>query len=1020
LKFVLWKRIFISIALLLGVWLSFDLLSHLVVEILWFQEVGYLSAFLLRLKTQVGLWAIASTVSAGFLVVNLAIARQFQHPEPEIISFPVVSESLWPQRGNPTPNPSPSHGEGRRREGQRGNTNNSDVDGFDITNVAEIAESSLPGTIRLTWLLAIALGLSLLVGSMLIHYAQVAFSFWHPNLALPSVLPPLPPRFDLLSIWQMVASLQIWQVGVLGILAIAIISRPDFCLKAIAALMSLSFGAVLSGHWDKVLQYFNPTIFNRSDPLFTKDISFYVFTLPGWELLEFWLVGLFLYGLVAISLVYLLSGNSLSQGIFLGFSQPQQRHLYGLGSTFMLSVALSYWLRRYELLYSTRGVSYGAGYTDVTTQLPVYTGLSFLALAIAISLLWQTVFWFQTKKQWFGKLNKFLPVFFIFCLFSFSLLLPPAVQRLIVQPNELAVERPYIQRSIALTRQAFGLEDIEVRTFDPQGKLNYQDIQANDLTINNIRLWDTRPLLQANRQLQQIRLYYKFANADIDRYVLKKDTDKRIVKEEDTEKRQVILAARELDYSAVPQQAQTWVNKHLIYTHGYGFTVSPVNTVGPGGLPDYFVNNISSPDPTEDGGTLQTSSEGIRASIPIDRPRIYYGEITKNYVIAPTKVKELDYPSGDENVYNTYDGRGGIGISSWWRRLLFAKYLQDWQMLFTRNFTPETKVLFRRDINQRIRTIAPFLRYDSDPYLVVANANLNNKDSSASPNYLYWIVDAYTTSDRYPYSEPGEDQFNYIRNSVKVVIDAYNGSVFFYIADPQDPIINSWKTIFPELFKPLKEMPVNLVSHIRYPVDFYSIQSERLLTYHMTDPQVFYNREDQWQLPTEIYGNKPKLVEPYYLIMKLPTEATEEFILLLPFTPTQRPNLIAWLAARSDGENYGKLLLYQFPKQELVYGIEQIEALINQDPVISQQISLWNREGSRALQGNLLVIPIERSLLYVEPLYLEATENSLPILARVIVAYQNRIVMAETLEQALNAIFQQQKPTPAIVRPLQG
>jgi hypothetical protein len=519
--------------------------------------------------------------------------------------------------------------------------------------------------------------------------------------------------------------------------------------------------------------------------------------------------------------------------------------------------------------------------------------------------------------------------------------------------------------------------------------------------------------------LQQIRLYYKFPDADIDRYTLRQSLTTAT-----TTKQQVIIAARELDYSAVPSQAKTWVNQHLVYTHGYGFTMSPVNTVAPGGLPDYYVKDIGTNIANSNNGTLRTSSDRIRASIPIGQPRIYYGEISNTYIMTGTKVQEFDFPSGNDNFYNTYDGRGGIAIGSMWRRWLFAQYLKDWQMLLTRNITPQTKLLFRRTIKDRVRAIAPWLRYDSEPYLVVADINSQNQDE----NHLYWMIDAYTTSDRYPYSDPANEGFNYIRNSVKVVIDAYHGTVNFYIADAQDPIIQTWNSIFPKLFKPLNAMPATLLSHIRYPVDFFSIQSERLLTYHMTDPQVFYNREDQWQVPNEIYGSKPQPVEPYYLIMKLPTAPTEEFILLLPFTPTQRTNLIAWLAARSDGEQYGKLLLYQFPKQELVYGPEQIEALINQDPVISQQISLWNRQGSRAIQGNLLVIPIEQclttnrctsTLLYVEPLYLEAEQNSLPTLVRVIVAYENRIVMAPTLEQALQAIFQPPtQTTPAIVRPV--
>jgi uncharacterized membrane protein (UPF0182 family) len=335
-------------------------------------------------------------------------------------------------------------------------------------------------------------------------------------------------------------------------------------------------------------------------------------------------------------------------------------------------------------------------------------------------------------------------------------------------------------------------------------------------------------------------------------------------------------------------------------------------------------------------------------------------------------------------------------------------------MIFTQNFTPQTKLLMRRNIEKRVSLIVPFLRYDRDPYLVVAKTD----DLEDKSNNLFWIIDAYTTSDRYPYSDPGNNNFNYLRNSVKVIVNAYNGNVDFYIADANDPIIKTWDKIFPDLFKPLTAMPLGLREHLRYPEDLFAIQSERLLTYHMKDPQVFYNREDLWQIPNEIYGNESQEVEPYYLIMKLPTAKEEEFILLHPYTPISRPNLIGWLAARSDGAEYGKLLLYKFPKQKLIYGPNQIEALINQDPVISQQISLWTREGSQVIQGNLLIIPIEQSLLYVEPLYLEASRNSLPTLARVIVVYNNQIVMAKTLNEALNAIFKPQDSRPAIVRPL--
>ncbi len=958
------------ITLLLGLWLAFDLLAHLVAEILWFQEVGYLPAFLRRLQTQLGLWVVGCSVSAGLLFGNLFLANRLKYQE---------------------------SGVGSQESG---------VGSWGLV-ATDNGQRTTDKSLTLRSLLPLVISLSAIVGVMLLHYGKIAISLWHPDLSLPNLTPPLPPLFDWSPLEQL-GVLPSWResflrLGILVVIGVALIVNPQFWLSAIASVLSLFFALVLSGNWARILQYLHPTTFNAVEPLFGKDISFYVFSLPVWQLLDFWLGGLSLFGLVAVALIYLVSGDSLSQGKFPGFSQSQLRHLYGMGTAFAATTALRYWLSRYELLYSTRGVTYGASYTDVNAQLPVNTALSLLAGAIALLLFLKAIFSPPSikKSNWIARLA--LGVYLLVGIAG--IVVPLAVQRFGVQPNELRGERPYIERSIALTRAAFDLDDIEVETFNPEGELTSASLAENELTIRNIRLWDKRPLLETNRQLQQIRLYYKFPDADIDRYTLKRDVG--------TEEQQVIIAARELDYSAVPQQAKTWINQHLIYTHGYGFTLSPVNTVGPGGLPDYFVKDIG----TEPGNNnaLQTSSERIRASIPIGMPRIYYGELTNTYVMTSTKARELDYPSGQDNVYNTYDGTGGVAIGSLWRRLLFAEYLKDWQMLLTRNFTPQSKLLFRRNINQRIRAIAPFLRYDSDPYLVTANAG-----DDPTQSYLYWIVDAYTTSDHYPYSDPGKNKFNYIRNSVKVVIDAYDGKVDFYVADPQDPIITTWTTIFPKLFKPLDAMPTALRSHVRYPQDFFRIQSEQLLTYHMTDPQVFYNREDQWQVPQEIYGAEPKAVAPYYLIMKLPTAQTEEFILLLPFTPTQRTNLIAWLAARSDGEEYGKLLLYQFPKQQLVYGTEQIESLINQDPEISQQISLWNRQGSRALQGNLLIIPIERSLLYVEPLYLEAERNSLPTLVRVIVVYQNRIVMAETLDQALQAIFKpEQRSTPVIVRPLE-
>ncbi len=971
------QRISQIIIVLGGLWLFVELASRLVAEILWFQEVGYLEVLLLRLKTQGLLGIVPTAMSAIFLMGNLALARRIQHPFEETQS-PISGRLFAP-------------------------VNLKKTGGNYLIPIAKTQ-------ITFPWLLLLLFGLSAIALLTVIHLGELANLSIAGGLSVPPIQlgwESIQTTIQLFSGW--------WQLGIMLCLILAVIVKPDFGLRTIALLLSLAIGIIASSHWTKVLQYFHSIEFNITDPIFSQDLSFYIFTLPILELVSFSLTVVFLYGLVACTLTYLLSGNSLSQGIFWGFSRSQQRHLYGLGSALMLATTFSYWLARYQLLYSRGDVTYGANYADVTVRLPCYGFLSILAWVIALLMFW-SVFQLNINNQYLKR-----TIFsFLSMILLFNFLLPQMVQQLIVKPNEIAREKPYIERSIAFTQKGFDLERIEVKTFDPVGKLTYADLEKNQLTISNIRLWDKQPLLQTNRQLQQIRPYYKFLDADIDRYTVKNEKAKMT----EAQSQQVILAARELDYTAVAPEAQTWVNEHLVYTHGYGFTLSPVNTVGVGGLPDYFVKDIGVDAGSGESG-LDITSDRIRASIPIGHPRIYYGEVTDTDVMTRTKVKEFDYPSGKDNVYNMYSGTGGIAIGSIWKRWIFANYLKNWQMAITRNFTPETKLLYRRNIDERVRAIAPFLRYDSDPYLVVANANLSQADlikkkpdktanniqplpstAKNSPNYLYWIIDAYTTSDHYPYSDPGKHPFNYIRNSIKVVIDAYNGSVDFYVTNPSDAIINSWMAIFPGIFKPIDKIPPALRKHIRYPVDLLSIQSERLLTYHMEDPQVFYNREDLWRVPNEIYGSREQPVEPYYLITKLPTEKSEEFILLLPFTPVSRNNLIAWIAGRSDEGDYGKLLLYQFPKQRLVYGPEQIEALINQDPVISEQISLWNRQGSKAIQGNLLVIPIEQSLLYVEPLYLEAERNSLPTLVRVIVAYENRIVMAENLDAALKVLFQ--------------
>jgi uncharacterized protein len=966
------------ILILFALWVGFTIATRLIVESFWFQEVGYFDTFLLRLKTKVGLGAIASIISLFLLLINLNIADKYK----------------W----NYVPENKPK------------------------------SNQLLPQTpvLKLPFLIAIIFVFSFLSGLILLYYGEIVTELRQLDFSLPNIIPPLPSPFKVIAYFSKIApkfSENIFHLSVLIATTVLIITQVKLTTKIIAGVLSLFSGFILSANWTRFLQYFNPTEFNQNDPIFTKDISFYIFDIPFWQLLDFWLSGLFLYALISCCLIYLLSAKSLSEGKFPGFSTPQLQHIYILSGLFMFTLSLRHWLRRYELLNSARGVTYGASFTDLHIELPIQTNLAFIAIIIGLWLIFKTIFHGKNRFRLFLKENKsvqkttplFVGVIVIYLLLNivgfFSSLI---VQRIAVQPNELAREKPYIQRSIAYTRKAFGLDNIEAKTFDPEDKLTIEDIQKNYLTIENIRLWDTRPILQTNRQLQQIRLYYKFNDADIDRYNLTlKKNNQNIV----TEKQQIIIAPRELDYTAVPKAAQTWVNEHLVYTHGYGFTMSPVNKVAEAGLPDYYVKDIGTGNGLDQEGNLNVSNQLIPNTIPLGKPRIYYGELTNNYVLTGTNSPEFDFPSGEDNVYNKYDGKGGIPIKNISQRLLFASYLNDWRIIFAQNFTPETKLLFRRNINNRVRAIAPFLHYDKNPYLVVADGGDTNLNGEK--NYLYWVIDAYTTTDHYPYSDPGNNSFNYIRNSVKVVINAYNGSINFYISDQNDPILQTWQKIFPSLFKPMEKMPENLFYHIRYPTDLFTIQSERLLSYHMTDPQVFYNREDQWEIPQEIYGNKSQPITPYYLIMKLPTANSEEFILLHPYTPISRPNLIAWLAGRSDGDEYGKLLLYQFPKQKLIYGPDQVEALINQDPVISQQISLWNREGSRAIQGNLLVIPIDQSLLYVEPLYLEAERNSVPTLVKVIVVYENKIIMADNLSSALTAVFTPKKEeNTAIIRPL--
>ncbi|MEM6836895.1 MAG: UPF0182 family protein [Cyanobacteria bacterium P01_C01_bin.120] len=968
-----------------------QLVFYVRAEWLWFQDAGYSAAFALRLWTQVLLGGGAALLSGLVLWGNLAVAQRAPSPT-------MMRQSS-----------------------------------------TERAQSRQTG-IGLFALLTLASSLALVLAIQMLYLGRIVISYWDLSSLVYNPSPPLPLWAKPDAIGAVLTQLitDPWQLAALVVVAIAFLFLPQICTAIAAVFASGALGLTLAEQWTKVLQALRPVAFDAVDPLFGQDISYYVFQLPFLEVLEFWFISLIFFTLVSVTLVYLLSDNSLSNGRFPGFIPRQQRHLYALGGLLLLATSLNHWLGRFEILYSPQGVVYGASYTDVRVGLPVYTGLSVISLLLGVGMLWRALFWaigvrdlmawlreighrryaalppFSQRPSTTRPLIWGLAIYLVLAVIG-GLLVPRLVQQVVVQPNELQRERPYIERAIAQTRQAFDLANINVQPFDPQGDLAAAALEENRLTLDNVRLWDTRPLLQSNRQLQQIRLYYEFADADVDRYAL-------MQADGSTTLRQVLISARELNFERVPEVAKTWVNEHLIYTHGYGFTMSPVNTADDDGLPTYFIRDID-----------HTSSDAaVRRSIPVDAPRIYFGELTNTYVMVDTQVQELDYPSGDDNVYTTYSKNRGISLAHPLTRLLFAWHLKDWQMLFTEDFTESTRLLYRRRISDRVQTIAPFLRFDSDPYLAIADIGNNSQtwgtniqpasDQSAAENssYLYWMMDAYTTSNRYPYSDPLGNDFNYIRNSVKVVVDAYSGAIQFYTTNANDPIIQTWSRLLPGMFVSIDEMPAALRQHIRYPQDLFQVQSNQLMTYHMTDPQVFYNREDQWRAPNEIYANEAQEVQPYFLIMRLPNQEEEEFIQLRPFTPAQRNNLVAWLAASSTGDRYGDRLLYRFPKQVLVFGPEQIEARINQDPAISQRISLWNTQGSRAIQGNLLVIPIERSLLYVEPLYLEAEQNSLPILARVIAVYGNRIAMAESLSDVLAAIFTSERETAApVIRDLE-
>lgn len=715
-----------------------------------------------------------------------------------------------------------------------------------------------------------------------------------------------------------------------------------------------------ASQWNSFLIFKNALLFGTADPLFGYDVGFYIFKLPFYTFLYQFLFSALLVSFILSTALHFFEGGIWLTSRGLQISSPARWHLSWLAALALVLYGFHYRLSMFDLLYSARGVLYGAGYTDIHVDLPALWALLVCSwLAAILTLL--------------GAMRKTLKPMLVGLglVLALSILgrgiLPGLIQRFQVAPNEINLESPYIKKSIEATRKAFGIDQIVAKEFPAQETLSVNALKNNELTLQNIRLWDHRPLLRTFSQLQVIRPYYDFVDVDNDRYMI------------DGKYRQVSLSPRELSSEKLP--SRIWINEHLVFTHGYGLCLSPVNQISSEGLPSFMIKDIPPASST---------------NLKISRPQIYFGEISRSYCFVKTAEKEFDYPSGTENVTTEYQGTGGIPIDGFWRKLLFAWRFKEKNILLSSAIHGDSRVLFNRDIKTRLNQLMPFLEYDHDPYMVIS-------DSGA----MIWIQDAYTTSNRYPYSHPINDEVNYIRNSVKITIDAYNGTVQFYLNDPSDPMIQVYNKIYPGVFQPLSAMPDDLRRHIRYPEDLFTMQAQVYATFHMLDPQVFYNKEDLWRIPALSKDNGEAVVEPYYTIMKLGEESTtDEFLLMTPFTPANRDNMIAWMAARCDAPNYGKLVVYNFPKQRLIFGPSQISSRINQDTDISQQLTLWNQKGSNVMYGSLLVIPIENSILYVQPLYLAAEQSgSLPELKRIIVAFGDRIAMEETLEASLGKIF---------------
>jgi uncharacterized membrane protein (UPF0182 family) len=737
--------------------------------------------------------------------------------------------------------------------------------------------------------------------------------------------------------------------------------RVNGFLAAGTALGSLFFSAVFLVRWDTFLRFANGQTFGETDPIFGIDAGFYVFSLPFYELLQNNLASLAFLTLAVLALVYAYTGGFTYYREFnrLRIHPYALRHLSANIIVLLLAWAIGYYLNRYNLLLAPDGLTFGAGYTDMVIKHPAL----WVMIAASVAFIVLVLVNLRTNRP--SLLAAGAGVYFLIHAVGL-LILPAAVQSFHVEPNELETERPYIEHNISSTRQAYGLDAVEEKSYNPSGRLAREDLATSEQTLQNVRLWDPRLLIQTYRQLQEIRTYYQFYNVDVDRYTI------------DGDYRQVMLSARELT-GELPEQASSWVNRHLQFTHGYGLTMNYVSQEGSEGIPELLIKDLP-----------PTAAEGLE----VDEAAIYYGEEMPHYKIVNTGVQELDYPSGDENVYTSYRGSGGVQLDAYWKKLLYAFDQGDVNILLSDYPTEESRIQYWMRVRERLQQVAPFLRVDDDPYLVLNDGQ------------LYWIIDAYTTSNNFPYAEPDRERnLNYIRNSVKVVVDAYEGSVELYTVNEDDPVLQMYQQAFPDLFKSLDELSDGLESHLRYPEELFNIQIDKYNTYHMTNPQVFYNNEDLWTRPREFYGGSQRIMTPYYLLMRLPGEDEAQFLLMSPLTPEYRDNMIAWIAAKSDGPDYGELVVYKLPKERMIYGPNQIEAKIDQNTEISQQLSLWDQRGSRVIRGNLLAIPIEKSFLYVEPVFLIAQGTEIPQLRRVIVSYGDRIAMETTFTEALDRLL---------------